>query len=268
MTITIDHRETRALVTGAGAGIGAEIARWLARAGAKVAVHDRRSEKADEVVASIKAEGKGDAFPLIADARDDAAFEAMIEEAAVRLGGLTVAVNNIGMFGEFAPGPFTTLDGAHWRGLLNQNTVITALAGAVEARQMMNGGRGGVILNVSSGETTRPSPMMSAYGAAKAAINHLTQTMAVELGPHGIRVIAIAPGTTLTETVRDAFSEEHVAALVEATPLKRVTEADELARLAVFLTSDLARCITGQLILADAGAHLSRTRPPNRDGGK
>ena len=92
--------------------------------------------------------------------------------------------------------------------------------------------------------------------------------MAVELGPKGIRVIAIAPGTTLTETVQGAFSDDHLAALVEATPLRRMTQFDELARLAVFLTSDLARCITGQLILADAGAHLSRTRPPNRDGGK
>ena len=269
MPIEIDHTGKGALVTGAGAGIGSEIARWLARAGATVAVHDVRPDKANEVVASIIAEnGEGRAFSLIADARDDAALEDMVGEAAARLGGLDVAVNNVGMYGEFSPGPFTTLDAAHWRGLLNQNTVITAIAAAAEARQMEQRGKGGVILNVSSGETTRPSPFMSAYGAAKAAINHLTQTMAVELGPKGIRVIAIAPGTTLTETVQGAFSDDHLAALVEATPLRRMTQFDELARLAVFLTSDLARCITGQLILADAGAHLSRTRPPNRDGGK
>jgi NAD(P)-dependent dehydrogenase (short-subunit alcohol dehydrogenase family) len=129
---------------------------------------------------------------------------------------------------------------------------------------MIAGGQGGVILNVSSGETTRPAPFMSAYGAAKAAINHLTQTMAVELGPQGIRVVAIAPGTTLTETVRATFDDDHVAALIEANPLRRLTEHDELARLSVFLASDLARCITGQLILADAGAYLSRSRPANR----
>ena len=267
MPIEIDHSGTRALVTGAGAGIGAEIARWLARAGATVAVHDVRADKAAEVVAAIEAEGTGAAFPVVADARDDAALQAMIDEAAARMGGLDVAVNNVGMYGEFSPGPFVTLDAAHWRGLINQNFVITALAGAAQARHMVKGG-GGVILNVSSGETTRPSPMMSAYGAAKAAINHLTQTMAVELGPQGIRVVAIAPGTTLTETVKAAFTDDHVAALIEANPLRRITEADELARLAVFLTSDLARCITGQLILADAGAHLSRTRPSNRTGGK
>ena len=71
---------------------------------------------------------------------------------------------------------------------------------------MVAGGTGGVILNVTSGETTRPAPFMAAYAAAKAGINHLTQTMAVELGPSGIRVVAIAPGTTLTETVRSTRS--------------------------------------------------------------
>lgn len=263
MSITIDHKDTRALVTGAGSGIGAEIARWMARAGAAVVVHDIRPDKAAEVVASIEAEG-GTAFALIADARDDDALLRMIDEAVRLLGGLDVAINNVGMYGEFSPGPFVTLDGAHWRGLLNQNLVLTAVACAAEARHMATAGKG-VIVNVSSGETTRPSPFMSAYGAAKAAINHMTNTMAVELGPQGIRVVAIAPGTVLTETVRDAFDDEHVAALIEATPLRRATEADELARLAVFLTSDLARCITGQLILADAGAHLSRTRPANRN---
>ena len=262
MAVEIDHSGRTALVTGAGAGIGAEIARWLARAGAAVAVHDVRAERAGEVVASIEAAG-GRALAVVADARDDDALVAMVDEASDRLGGLDVAVNNVGMYGEHSPAPFVELDGAHWRGLLDQNLVITALAGGAEARRMIAGGRGGVILNVSSGETTRPAPTMAAYAAAKAGINHLTQTMAVELGPHGIRVMAMAPGTTLTETVREVYDDDRVAALVASTPLRRMTEPDELGRLAVFLTSDLARCLTGQLILADAGAHLSRSRPPN-----
>jgi 3-oxoacyl-[acyl-carrier protein] reductase len=265
MTIQIDLAGKKALVTGGGAGIGAEISLWLARAGATVAVHDVRREKADEVVCGIIAEnGEGRAFPVIADARDDSALKEMIDEAAARLGGLDIAVNNVGNYGEFKPGRFTTLDADHFRGLMNQNFVLTAQAAATEARHMIAAGNGGVILNVTSGETTRPSPLMSAYGAAKAAINHLTQSMAVELGPEGIRVIAIAPGTTLTETVRPVFTPEHVAALVQANPLRRLTEPDELARLAVFLSSDLARCITGQFILADAGAYLSRSRPENK----
>jgi NAD(P)-dependent dehydrogenase (short-subunit alcohol dehydrogenase family) len=178
------------------------------------------------------------------------------------LGHLDIAVNNIGMLNGRGLAAFTALDGDYWRDVVGQNLIVTALAGAAEARAMTGGG---VIINVSSGETTRPSPFNAAYAAAKAAINHLTQSMAVELGPLGIRVIAIAPGTTLTERVADVFDDDHVAAIVASTPLRRMVEHDELARLTVFLASDLARCITGQLILADAGAHLSRTRPPNKE---
>jgi NAD(P)-dependent dehydrogenase (short-subunit alcohol dehydrogenase family) len=261
VTIAIDLAGQGALVTGAGAGIGREIARWLARAGAAVVVHDIKQEKATSVVAEIETEG-GQAFAVIADGREDAQLQRLVDESVDMLGVLNIAVNNVGMYGNATPGPFTTLDGAHWRELLNQNTVLTAVVAAAQARAMTTGG---VIINVSSGETTRPSPGMAAYAASKAAINHLTQSMAVELGPLGIRVVAIAPGTTLTETVADVYDDMRVQAIVESTPLHRMTEHDELARLTVFLASDLARCITGQLILADAGAHLSRTRPPEKE---
>ena len=261
LTIEIDLGGKTALVTGSGAGIGREMARWLARAGASVVVHDIREDKAKAVVDEIASDG-GRAFAVIADARDDAELQRLVDESVALLGGLDIAVNNIGMMAGRGVAAFTDMDGAYWRDLVDQNLVITALAGAAQSRAMTNGG---VIINVSSGETTRPSPYNAAYAAAKAAINHLTQTMAVELGPLGIRVNAVAPGTTLTETVAEVFDEHHVASIVESTPLRRMVEHDELARLTVFLASDLARCITGQLILADAGAFLSRTRPPNRE---
>jgi 3-oxoacyl-[acyl-carrier protein] reductase len=263
MALTIDLSGKAALVTGSGAGIGAEIARWLARAGAAVAVADIRAGLARQVSDSIGVEG-GRAVTLVADCRDDAQIDRMVQETVEALGGLDIAVNNVGMTAGRGGGLVVDMDGEFWRDLVDQNLVLTALCGRAEARVMLAQGRGGVILNVSSGETTRPSPFMGAYGAAKAGINHLTQTMAVELGPSNIRVVAIAPGTTLTETVRAAFDDAHVAAITESNPLRRMTEPDELGRLAVFLASDLARCVTGQLILADAGAHLSRTRPPNK----
>ena len=304
MAIAIDLTGRKALVTGAGAGIGREIAVWLARAGATVAVLDVRADKAEETVALIAAEShpsKRLAFAVVGDARDDTRLVAMIHEAADRLGGLDIAVNNIGMMGPLGSAPWLQTTPEMFRDVIEQNLVITGISSMEEAKLMANAdagkqsgretgkakdaaedaakgdassaanaGRaseeeatGGVIINISSGETTRPSPYMAGYGAAKAAINHLTSTLAAELGPLGIRVNAIAPGTTLTETVKAAFTEEHYRQVVEATPLRRETEADELARLVVFLASDLARCITGQLLLADAGAHLSRTRPPN-----
>ncbi len=266
MSITIDHSGKVALVTGAGAGIGRETALWLARSGATVAVNDIRASHADAVVAEITAAG-GDGHAFIADCRDDDAVDDMVDTVVGRLGGLQIAVNNIGML---PPGrtlePFTSYRGEDWRDILDQNLVLAALCGRAEASAMVASGEGGVILFVTSGETTRPSPYNSIYAAAKAALNHLVTSMAVELGPSGIRVLAIAPGTTLTETVAAAFTDERIEAIVAATPLRRMVEHDELARLATFLASDLARCITGQFILADAGAFLSRTRPANDEG--
>ncbi|MDG2026143.1 MAG: SDR family NAD(P)-dependent oxidoreductase [Acidimicrobiales bacterium] len=267
MTIEIDHAGKAALVTGSGAGIGREVALWLARAGAAIGVNDIREDKAAAVVAEIEAEG-GTAVPLVADCRDDDAVDAMVAAAVAQLGRLDVAVNNIGML---PPGrgvkPFVDYRGDDWRDIIDQNLVLAALCGRAEAEHMRSAG-GGVILFVTSGETTRPSPYNSIYAAAKAAINHLITSMAVELGPEGIRVLAMAPGTTLTETVAWAFTEERAAAITASTPLRRQVEHDELARLATFLTSDLARCITGQFILTDAGAFLSRSRPANDEGLK
>lgn len=265
MSIEIDHSGQVALVTGAGAGIGREIARWLARAGATVVVNDLRADHAEAVVAEIEVAG-GTAIAVPADCRDDDAVDRMVATVRDRLGRLDIAVNNIGMI---PPGrgvkPFVEYRGDDWRDIVDQNLTLAALCGRAEAEAML-AGSGGVILFVTSGETTRPSPYNSIYAAAKAAINHLVTSMAVELGPEGIRVNAMAPGTTRTETVALAFTEERMEEIARSTPLRRVVEHDELARLATFLASDMARCITGQFILADAGAFLSRNRPPNDEG--
>lgn len=270
MSITIDHSGRRALITGAGAGIGREIARWLAQAGAAVAINDLIPERAESVAAEINNEtrdGTGSAVAVPADCRDDQAVDRLVSSAFEHLGGLDLAVNNVGMFpiGR-RPKSFTSTLGDDWRDIVDQNLVQAAVCARAEAEAMQQTSSGGSILFVTSGETTRPAPYNGVYAAAKAAINHLVTTLAVELGPDGIRVNAIAPGTTLTETVAAAFTEERVQALVASTPLRRMVEHDELARLVVFLSSDLARCITGQFILADAGAFLSRSRPANNEG--
>mgnify|MGYP001812972007 FL=1 len=260
MSIAIDHTGRVALVTGAGAGIGREIARWMARAGAVVAVNDVRPEAAETVAADIERDG-GRSVAVPADCRDDAQIDDMVGRTVDQLGGLDIAVNNIGMLGGARPAPFVEQTTADWTEVVAQNLLLSAACARAEARVMLNRGIGGALLFVTSGETTRPALGLAHYGAAKAAVNHLVTTLAMELGPDGIRVNAVAPGTTLTETVAAAFTDDHVEALVASTALRRVTEPDELARLTVFLASDLARCITGQLILADAGAHLSRGRP-------
>ena len=256
----IDLRGKVALVTGAGAGIGREIARWLARAGCDVAVNDLDGTRTAPGVAAVEAEGRR-ALAVPADVRDAAAVDAMVARTVEGLGRLDVAVNNVGLMGDAPQAAFGELEAEDVRSVIDRNLVATVLCCVAETKVLQAQGEGGVILNVSSGESTRPALRLAAYGAAKAGINHLTQTMATELGPDGIRVLAIAPGTTLTQTVRPVFDDAHVERVVESLPLRRMTEPEELGRLAVFLASDLARCITGQFILADAGAWLSRTRP-------
>jgi NAD(P)-dependent dehydrogenase (short-subunit alcohol dehydrogenase family) len=250
----------RALVTGAATGIGRATAVWLARAGCDVALADKDVAALADACDEVTATGQ-QGFGITVDLRDEANVSTLISDVVEALGGLDVAVNNVGSLAGRSPAPFVNQDGDHLRDIVEQNLFVTAWCCRAEARAMIAADQCGVILNVSSGETTRPAVDLAAYGAAKAAINHLTQTLADELGPHQIRVNAVAPGTTLTPTVRAALSEDYVARLVESIPLRRMSEADDLARLVVALASDLGSGVTGQLVLADNGAHLSRNRP-------
>ncbi len=254
----LDGRRT--LVTGAGAGIGRAIATWFARAGSDVAIADKDTTGLHETSAAIEAAGRRAAAVTI-DLRDDGAAVHLVERTVAALGGLDIAVNNVGMLAGHAPAPFLEQDDDYVRDIVAQNLLLTAACCRAEARAMVAADTEGVILNVTSGETTRPALDLAAYGAAKAGVNHLSQTLAAELGPHGIRVNAIAPGTTLTTEVRAALSDPYVEELTTSIPLQRMNEPDDLARLAVALASDLGRGVTGQVVLADNGAHLSRSRP-------
>lgn len=248
-----------ALVTGAGIGIGRAVACWLAAAGCSVVLVDRDPDALADVAATVE---DGRALTIAADLRDPVAVHDMVERSVAELGGLDVAVNNVGSLAGLSPAPFLDQDDAYVHEVVAQNLLLTAACCRAEAAAMVAAGRGGVILNVSSGESTRPALRLAAYGAAKAAINHLTQTLAVELGGHGVRVNAVAPGTTLTPTVRAALDGDYLDALVGSIPLGRLNEPDDLARLVLALASDLGRGVTGQLVLADNGAHLARNRPP------
>jgi NAD(P)-dependent dehydrogenase (short-subunit alcohol dehydrogenase family) len=257
MSITISLDGSVALVTGSGAGIGQQIALWLARAGAAVAVNDIDGDRAQATVAAIEAEG-GRAVAVVTDVRDPVQAAALGHRVVSSLGRLDVAVNNVGMTAGRVARPFIATAVEDAMAIIGQNLHVTYQCCLAEAEALVAQNEGGTIINVSSGETTRPASGLASYGAAKAGINHLTMTLAAELGPQGIRVNAIAPGTTFTEDIRAVIGEEQFAAISASTPLRRVCDPDELARLTVFLASDLSRCITGQLILADAGAHLGR----------
>jgi NAD(P)-dependent dehydrogenase (short-subunit alcohol dehydrogenase family) len=257
MSITISLDGSVALVTGAGAGIGQQIAQWLARAGAAVAVNDIDGARAQATTEAIEAEG-GRAVAVVADVSDRVQAAELGRRVVSSLGRLDIAVNNVGMTAGRVARPFVATAVEDAMAIIGQNLHVTYQCCLAEAEVLVGQNEGGTIINVSSGETTRPSSGLASYGAAKAGINHLTMTLAAELGPHGIRVNAIAPGTTFTEEIRAVIGAEQFAAISASTPLQRVCEPDELARLTVFLASGLSRCITGQLILADAGAHLGR----------
>jgi NAD(P)-dependent dehydrogenase (short-subunit alcohol dehydrogenase family) len=260
MSIGLGLEDKRVIVTGAGAGIGRAIAIWLARSGCDVLLADKDADALRAAVADVATTGRrGESIVL--DLRDDGAADVLVEAAIAAVGGVDIAVNNVGMLADRPASSFVDGDDESFRDIVEQNLFLTASCCRAQARRMIDQGAGGVIVNVSSGESVRPALTLAPYGAAKAAINHLTQTLAVELGPHGIRVVAVAPGTTLTSVVRDALSDEYLAALITSIPLGRLNEPDDLARLVVALVSDLGIGVTGQLILADFGAHLARNRP-------
>lgn len=260
MSIDLGLTGKRALVTGAGVGIGRGIARWLAMAGCDVAIADKDAAALEDAVAEISSEGTR-VLAVEADLRDPERVRALIADVERELGGLDVAVNNVGSLAGHPTVPFLDADDDYLRDITEQNLFVTTWCCQAEATTMVAAGTPGVIINVSSGESSRPSVNLAPYGAAKAAINHLTSTLAVELAPHGIRVLAVAPGTTLTPVVRDALDDATVTQLVAAHPLGRLTEPDDLARVVVALASDLGRAVTGQLVFGDNGAHLSRNRP-------
>jgi NAD(P)-dependent dehydrogenase (short-subunit alcohol dehydrogenase family) len=253
--IAIDLTGQVAFVTGAGAGIGRAIAQRLAEAGAFVAVNDIDPGRAGTVVSELQAGGLR-AEAAVVDVRDDVAVGAAIAGIVAAHGHLDIAVNNVGMTGGVVAAPFLETSIAAAAAVIQRNLLATYVCCHAEAAAMA--GRGGVILNVTSGEAGRPSPLIAAYGAAKAAVSHLTQTLAVELGPLGIRVNAMAPGTVYTEQVQAVVSAEAFAAIGAGYPLGRSCTPDDLGRLAVFLASDLASSITGQIVAADNGAALGR----------
>ena len=203
VVISLDGRV--ALVTGAGAGIGRATALLLAQAGAAIGVNDIDADRAQGHGRRDRRERRARGRAGGRRHRPRAGRVDWSRRVVDQLGGLDIAVNNVGMLRGLAPRAVVDLDADYVRTIVDQNLIATLLCSAAEARVMVAAGRGGVIVHVSSGETMRSAPMLSVYGASKAAINHLTKSMAVELGPSGIRVLAVAPGTTPTEHIRAAM---------------------------------------------------------------
>jgi len=239
-----------ALVTGASKGIGAGIAKHLAAAGAAVAVNYATSkEGADKVVAEIVAAG-GQAAALQGDFSKAADVKRVFETIRERHGKLDILVNNAGVY-LFAPIDQVTEEHFHWQFNLNVLGLLLATKEAVA----LFGPEGGSVINIGSVVGAMSSPGASVYSATKGAVNSITVSLSKELGPKKIRVNALNPGLVETEGVHSAgfigspFEEQ----VIKSTPLGRVGQPDDIAKVAVFLASDAAGWVTGQLIDASGG---------------
>jgi 3-oxoacyl-[acyl-carrier protein] reductase len=229
-----------ALVTGGSRGIGAAVARRLAELGATVAVGYRADEDAAmSAVASLDGPGH-EAVP--ADVADPAAVRGMVSRVVSTLGGIDVLVNNAGIY-RAHPLDATSYQEwcAAWRRTLDVNLLGAANVTWAVARHMIDSGRPGRIVNVSSRGAFRGEPDHPAYGASKAALNSMAQSLAQHLAPHGITVTTVAPDG---------------AAIRAQSPLGRVATVDEIADLVAFLATDRAVMATGAILDANGASYL------------
>ncbi|HET8971507.1 MAG TPA: SDR family NAD(P)-dependent oxidoreductase [Candidatus Nanopelagicales bacterium] len=238
-----------ALVTGASRGIGRAIALGYAAAGADVALLSRDPDRLAAVAGEIGGHGRRAAI-VPADVLDPEAFAAAVAAAVEQLGRLDVLVNNAG--GNSFSVPLQDMRMSGWQKTMRLN--LDSVVYACQAALPHLTATGGSILNVASVAGLRGAPLMSHYGAAKAAVLSLTQSLALEVAHTGVRVNALVPGwiqTDLTGFLRADEATEQ--GLLSRVPMARWGTPEEIAEPAVFLASDAARFITGQALVVDGG---------------
>jgi len=242
-----------ALVTGAQQGIGRAIAVALARDGADVGINFLDDRKAAEVVAGeVRALGRR-AVLVPGDVSRRGEVEAMVAAVVKELGAPDVVINNAGVFPRVA---FLDMQDSDWDLVLNVNLKGSFLAAQAGARAMVAANKPGAIVNISS-SAVRGDARGVHYSASKAGIIGLTRAMALALAPHRIRVNAIAPGTTDTAQPRYGNTEEQLATRARETPFGRMATPDEIARVAVFLATEEAAWVSGEVIHVNAGAYMA-----------
>jgi len=234
----------RAVITGAARGIGAEIARTYAAEGASVALLDVIEDRVGELAAELGG------WSAKVDLADPAATRSATQAAIDALGGVDILFNNAGIL-RFTPLLDITVE--EWDLTFDINARAVLLTTQVAATAMIGAGHGGTIINMASMGGKVGSPNQAHYAASKAAVISLTRVSAMELGPHGITVNCICPGYVLTEMGAATRTPEMVAAWSSKSPLNRLAEPADVAKMALFLASCEADYCTGQAFNVTGG---------------
>jgi NAD(P)-dependent dehydrogenase (short-subunit alcohol dehydrogenase family) len=245
MTIQQRFDGKTVIVTGAAGGIGRAIAERFGAEGANVVINDVNAEGAETAAQAIVSAG-GSALALAADVSSQAQVDSLFDRTVERFGTVHVLVNNAGLTN--TERHFLDADAEWWNRIIAVN-LSGVFHCAFRAARIMSHAQGGVIINLSSGGATRAHRGNAAYDAAKGGIEALTRAMALDLAPYGIRVNGLVPGSIDTK----GMPAELKRTRGEIVPLGRLGESDDLAGPAVFLASDDARYITGQMIVVDGG---------------
>src|SRR6267154_4327471 len=247
---TITETPAVVLITGALSGIGRATAIAFARDGAHTVVSGRRDEEGQKLVAELRKLG-AEAEYVRADVRQEKDVQNLVDQTVARFGRLDVAVNTAGTEGK--PGPVTEQTAESYAATFDTNVLGTLLSMKHELRAMQAQGSGSIV-NISSTYGHQGGRGASVYAASKHAVEGMTKSAALEAAAFGVRVNAVAPGPTETAMLnRFTGNVERKAALTSSVPLGRVGAPEEIARAIVFLASDKASFVTGQILTADGG---------------